>query len=214
MTEHIAIPCSFMRGGTSKGLFFRWEMLPADAEDRDRFLCAAIGSPDPYGRQLDGMGGGISSLSKAMMVRRSQRAGIDVDYLFAQIAVDKPTVDYASNCGNLSAAVGAFALDQGLVQLPEGPGTVRMFNENMAKRVDCHLQVRNGRAAIDGDHAIAGVAGPGAEIRLDFIDPGASRTTMVLPRGEAAGEVSLNDRVFRVSFIDAAIPCVFVDARA
>ena len=112
-----------MRGGTSKGLFFRWEDLP---EDRDRFLCAALGTPDPNGRQLDGMGGGISSLSKAMIVRRSDRPGVDVDYLFAQVAVDKPVVDYGGNCGNLSAAVGAFAVNKGYVQMPDGLGVVRM----------------------------------------------------------------------------------------
>ena len=203
--EQIGVLASFMRGGTSKGLFFRWEDLP---EDRDRFLCAVLGSPDPNGRQLDGMGGGISSLSKAMIVRRSDRAGVDVDYLFGQVAVDKPVVDYASNCGNLSAAVGAFAVDQGYVQLPDGPGEVRMFNENTAKRIDCHLEVSDGRAAVRGGQTIAGVAGQGAPIRLDFLDPGGSRTGRLLPSG------AVRDRVDGVaaSFVDAGNPCIFVPA--
>ncbi|MEM7057999.1 MAG: PrpF domain-containing protein [Pseudomonadota bacterium] len=211
--EQTGIKCTFMRGGTSKGMFFRWEDLPSDPGERDGFLCAAIGSPDPYGRQLDGMGGGISSLSKGMMVRRSERAGVDVDYLFGQIDVASARVDYASNCGNLSAAVGAFAVDQGLVQVPDGPATVRMFNENTAKRIDCHLTVRDGRAAITGDQVIAGVAGQGSAIRLDFLDPGGARTTTILPTGEPAKSLDLERGPFRISFVDAANPCVFMDAR-
>lgn len=205
--EMQGVPASFMRGGTSKGLFFRWGDLPSD---RDAFLCAALGSPDANGRQLDGMGGGISSLSKAMMVRRSERDGVDIDYLFAQVAVDKPVVDYASNCGNLSAAVGAFAVNQGFVQLPDGPGVVRMYNENTSKRVDCHVQVRRGRAAVGGDQAIAGVAGQGAPIRLDFLDPGGARTGRLLPLDQVLSE---HDGV-PFSFVDAGNPCVFVDAAA
>src|SRR5690606_30499232 len=156
--DQAGIRASFLRGGTSKGLFFRWEDLPADAAERDRLLCGALGSPDPNGRQLDGMGGGVSSLSKAMMVRRSGRAGVDVDYLFAQVAVDAASVDYGGNCGNLSAAVGVFAVERGFVQMPDGPARVRMFNENTAKRIDCHLVVRGGRAAVLGNAGIAGVA--------------------------------------------------------
>ncbi|MEM6661843.1 MAG: PrpF domain-containing protein [Pseudomonadota bacterium] len=212
--EQTGIPCTFMRGGTSKGMFFRWEDLPERAADRDRFLCAAVGSPDPYGRQLDGMGGGISSLSKAMLVRRSDRDGVDIDYLFAQIVVDKAEVDYGGNCGNLSAAVGAFAVDQGLVQLPDGPGRVRMFNENTAKRIDCHVHVRHGRAAVAGDQCIAGVPTQGAPIRLEFLDPGASKTTTLLPTGGAAKAFEIGGTVYTVSFIDAANPCVFVAASA
>ncbi len=214
MTDQRGIPAVFMRGGTSKGVFFRWEDMPEDASVRDRLLCAVIGSPDPYARQLDGMGGGISSLSKAMMVRRSERDGIDVDYLFAQIAVDKPEVDYASNCGNLSAAVGAFAVDQGFVQLPDGPGIVRMFNENTSKRIDCHLTVRGGQAAVTGEEHIAGVAGPGSPIRLDFHDPGGSRTGTALPlETPSSGFYPANsDSKINVSFVDAANPCIFVEA--
>lgn len=208
--DQIGARASFMRGGTSKGLFFRWEDLPADEGDRDRFLCAALGSPDPNGRQLDGMGGGVSSLSKAMMVRRSARDGVDVDYLFGQVAVDKPVVDYASNCGNLSAAVGAFAVDQGFVQMPDGPGVVRMFNENTSKRIDCHLTVRGGRAAVGGDQEIAGVAGQGSAIRLDFLEPGGARTGRLLPTGGVFDDVV----GLPASFVDAGNPCIFVPAAA
>ena len=213
VSEQIGIKATFMRGGTSKGLFFRWEDMPEDVAERDAFLCGAIGSPDPNGRQLDGMGGGVSSLSKAMMVRRSDREGIDIDYLFAQVKIGQAEVDYGGNCGNLSAAVGAFAVDQGLVQLADGPGSVRMHNENTAKRIDCHLTVRDGRVAVTGDQSIAGVAGQGASIRLDFHDPGGTRTGRLLS-GEPRYDVELHDGMeLRPSFVDAANPCVFVDAR-
>lgn len=210
MSDQIGVNATFMRGGTSKGLFFRWEDVP---EARDAFFCAAIGSPDPNGRQLDGMGGGVSSLSKAMMVRRSERDGVDIDYLFAQIEIGEATVDYASNCGNLSSAVGCFAVDQGFVQLPDGPGVVRMYNENTAKRIDCHLTVRGGRAAVTGDEAIAGVAGPGSAIRLDFLDPGGARTGRLLSDYGVAGTLEAGDDVpVRFSFVDAANPCIYVAA--
>jgi 2-methylaconitate cis-trans-isomerase PrpF len=212
LSDQTGVRASFIRGGTSKGLFFRWEDLPGERAERDRFLCAALGSPDPYGRQLDGMGGGISSLSKAMLVRRSEREGVDVDYLFAQVEVGVPAVDYAGNCGNLSAAVGVFAVEQGYVQLPDGPGVVRMFNENTGRRVDCHLQVRAGRAMVDGAAEVAGVAGQGSPIRLDFLEPGGSRTGRLLAGGRRF-EVPLADgRTVAASFVDAANPCVFVAA--
>lgn len=211
MSEQAGIRASFLRGGTSKGLFFRWEDLPGDAAGRDRFLCAAIGSPDPNGRQLDGMGGGVSSLSKGMLVRRSARPGVDVDYLFAQVSVDAAMVDYGGNCGNLSSAVGVFAVDQGFVQLADGPGTVRMFNENTGKRVDCHLHVSGGRAAVAGDAAIAGVAGQGSPIRLEFLEPGGSRTGRLLPVSTRFG-APVGGRLSPVSLVDAGNPCVFVAA--
>ena len=210
MYDQTGVRASFMRGGTSKGLFFRWEDLPEDRDERDRFLCAALGSPDPYGRQLDGMGGGISSLSKAMLVRRSEREGVDVDYLFAQVEVAAATVDYAGNCGNLSAAVGVFAVEQGYVQLPDGPGVVRMFNENTGKRVDCHLEIRRGRPVVAGPAEIAGVAGQGAPIRLEFLDPGGSRTGRLLAGGPRFEAPLADGRAVAASFVDAANPCVFV----
>lgn len=213
MADQIGVKATFMRGGTSKGLFFRWEDLPRDEVERDAFLCAAVGSPDPNGRQLDGMGGGVSSLSKAMLVRESERDGFDIDYLFAQVQIGQAHVDYGGNCGNLSAAVGAFAVDQGLVQFADGPRMIRMYNENTQKRIDCHLTVRNGQASVTGDQEIAGVAGQGAAIRLEFHDPGGTRTGRLLS-GDPRYDVELHDgRELRPSFVDAANPCVFVDAR-
>jgi len=211
--DQIGIPATFMRGGTSKGLFFRWEDLPPDAAERDRFLCAAIGSPDGYGRQLDGMGGGLSSLSKAMLVRRSERAGIDVDYLFGQIEIEDAAVDYSSNCGNLSAAVGCFAVDRGLVRPPDGPGTVAMWNVNTSKRIDCRLIVRGGRAAVTGREAIAGVSGAGATIRLAFHEPGGAWTGRLLPTGSPTDRAEIGATTVAYSFVDAANPCVFVHGR-
>ncbi|MEM7744715.1 MAG: PrpF domain-containing protein [Pseudomonadota bacterium] len=208
MPDQIGIPATFMRGGTSKGLFFRWEAL--DGLDRDRFLCAALGSPDDYGRQLDGMGGGISSLSKAMMVRRSDREGIDVDYLFAQVEIGQAEVDYAANCGNLTSAVACFAVDQGFVQLADGPAVVAMWNENTAKRIDAHLVVRDGRAAVSGTEEIAGVSGQGSPIRLAFRNPGGAWTGALLPTGNPMDRAVLGEHTVEYSFVDAANPCVFV----
>ncbi|NIP75084.1 MAG: PrpF family protein, partial [Xanthomonadales bacterium] len=144
--------------------------------EREKFILGVLGSPDPYGRQLNGMGGGVSSLSKAMIVSRSAREGVDVDYLAGQVAISEPVIDYAANCGNLSSAVGVFAIDQGLVEVRDGEATVRMFNLNTQKRVDCILQVRDGRAVVDGPFKIAGVAGTGSPIRLDFLTPGGAST--------------------------------------
>lgn len=204
-----------MRGGTSKGLFFRWDDLPARPCDRDAFLCGAIGAPDPNGRQLDGMGGGISSLSKAMMVRRSSRDNVDIDYLFAQVAVREAVVDYGGNCGNLSAAVGAFAVDQGLVDCADGPALVRMYNENTGKRLDCRLDVLGGRSVVCGAQGIAGVAGQGAPVHLDFLQPGGSRTGALLPLGTPMTHVHTEGSgSIPYSVVDAANPCVFVSAPA
>ena len=203
----------FMRGGTSKGLFFRAEDLPADWAERERFLLRATGSPDPYGRQLDGMGGGVSSLSKAMVVSRSEREGVDVDYHFSQIAIGERTIDYRSNCGNLSSAVGVFAIETGMVQAPDGQALVRMFNVNTQKRVDCVLQVSGGRAKVNGDCAIAGVAGTGAPIRLDFLEPGGAGTGKLLPTGAPVDLLELpGGSSIAASIVDAVNLCVFVRA--
>ncbi len=211
--EQVSCPAVFMRGGTSKGLFFRAGDLPADGAARDRFLLAALGSPDPNGRQLDGMGGGVSSLSKAMMVSRSARPGVDVDYEFAQISVDRPVVDYGSNCGNLSSAVGVFAVEAGLVRVPDGEARVRMFNVNTSKRVDCVFGVAAGHARVFGDAAIAGVPGTGAPIRLDFLEPGGAATGRLLPTGAPVEALRLPDgTTVAASIVDASNLCVFVRA--
>ncbi|MEM1298604.1 MAG: PrpF domain-containing protein [Pseudomonadota bacterium] len=213
MPGQIGIRATFMRGGTSKGLFFHWDDLPEDETDRDRFICAALGSPDPNGRQLDGMGGGVSSLSKVMLVRASQRPGIDIDYLFGQVAIDRLLVDRAANCGNLSSAVGVYAVREKMVQLPNGPVTLAMFNENTGKRIDCHLTVNNGCPAVRGDLHIDGVAGGGSPIRLDFVAPGGAATGHLLPTGRPVDMIRMdcgND--IEVSIVDATNPCVFLSA--
>jgi 2-methylaconitate cis-trans-isomerase PrpF len=206
-------PVTFMRGGTSKGLFFRVTDLPGDRAERERVIIGAIGSPDRNGRQLDGMGGGISSLSKAMVVSRSEREGVDIDYEFAQIAVEEALIDYRANCGNLSSAVGVFAVEQGLVQPADGEATVRMFNLNTGKRVDCVLQVERGHARVDGDCAIAGVAGTGSPVRLDFHEPGGAGTGRLLPTGAPVDHLPLPDgSTVAASLVDATNPYVFVRA--
>ena len=202
-----------MRGGTSKGLFFHPEDLPADPAVRELFLMRAMGSPDPNRRQLDGMGGGISSLSKVMIVSRSTREGVDIDYDFGQIAVSEPVIDRNANCGNLSSAVGVFAVDSGLVQVPDGDAVVRMFNVNTRKRVDCRLEVSDSRARVQGDCAIAGVAGTGAPIRLDFLEPGGAGTGALLPTGAPVDMLELADGTsIAASIVDATNLCVFIRA--
>ena len=211
--EQISCPTVFMRGGTSKGLFFRAEDLPSDPAGRDRFILRATGSPDPNGRQLDGMGGGVSSLSKVMIVSRSGREGVDVDYDFGQIAIGDPVIDRQANCGNLSSAVGVFAVEAGLVTPPDGEAVLRMFNVNTGKRVDCVLQIAGGHARVQGDCAIAGVAGTGAPIRLDFLDPGGAGTGALLPTGAPVDLLELSDGTsVAASIVDATNLCVFVRA--
>lgn len=217
MTQR-AIPAVFMRGGSSKGVFFHARDLPGDRSELDRILLSVIGSPDPYGRQLDGMGGGISSLSKAVIIGPPSRADCDVDYSFAQVAVDRPVVDWASNCGNLSSAVGPFAVDEGLVGTGErgagdGEALVRIHQVNTAKVIHARFPVVGGKAAVAGDFAIAGVAGTGARIRLDFLDPGGAATGRLLPTGNAADVLDVPGfGSLAVSLVDAANPVAFVAA--
>jgi 2-methylaconitate isomerase len=211
MTQR-AVPAVFVRGGTSKGLVFHAADLPPDLAERDRLLLAALGSPDPYGRQLDGLGGGSSSLSKAAIIGPPTRADADVDYTFAQVAVDAPVVDYGANCGNLSAAVGPFAVDEGLVPAPDdGEALVRIHNTNTGKIVEARFGVAGGRAVVAGDLALPGVPGTGAPVRLDFLDPAGSRTGALLPTGRPVNELRLVDgRTVRASLVDASNPVVVV----
>jgi 2-methylaconitate cis-trans-isomerase PrpF len=199
----------YMRGGTSRCLVFHARDLPPAGADRDAILLAALGSPDPYGRQLDGLGGGISSLSKACLIGPPTLAGADVDYTFAQIEVTKPSVDYAGNCGNCSSAVGPFAIDEGLVSAREGETLVRIHNTNTKKLIVAHVPVEDGEAATRGDFELAGVAGRGARIALDFVEPGGAGTGRLLPTGRARDVVA----GLEVSCVDATNPVVFVRAR-
>src|SRR5262245_51553890 len=179
----------YMRGGTSRCLVFHSGDLPAAGPERDRILLEALGSPDPYGRQLDGLGGGISSLSKACIIGPPSRPDADVDYTFAQVEVKAPRVDYTGNCGNCSSSVGPFAIDEGLVPAVEGVTAVRIHNTNTSKIIVARVPVVGGEAAVEGDFELPGVAGRGARIALDFFDPGGAGTGRVLPTGRPVDTV-------------------------
>jgi 2-methylaconitate cis-trans-isomerase PrpF len=205
---------AFMRGGTSKAIVFRQEDLPRERRAWDEIFLAAIGSPDPYGRQLDGMGGGISSLSKVCVVGAPTRPDADIDYTFAQVSVKEAKVDYSGNCGNMSSAMGPFAVDEGLVQPSGREALVRIHNTNTRKIIWSRFGLDDGLAAVEGDLAIPGVAGTGAPVRLEFRDPGGATTGKLLPTGEVAQtlEVPGHGR-FTVSLVDAANACCFVAAQ-
>lgn len=205
---------TFMRGGTSKAVMFRREDLPADSGDWDAIFLQAMGSPDPNGRQLDGMGGGISSLSKVCVIGPPSRPDADVDYTFAQISVREAMVDYGGNCGNMSSAVGPFAVEEEIVPRPrDGEAVVRIHNTNTSKIIVSRFPVVDGALAPDGDLEIDGIAGKAAPIRLEFLDPGGARTGKLLPTGKVcdALEVGGLGRI-EASCVDAANPCVFVAA--
>jgi 2-methylaconitate isomerase len=199
----------YMRGGTSRCLVFHEEDLPRGQAARDRILTAALGSPDPYGRQLDGMGGGISSLSKACIIGPPTHADAHVDYTFAQVDVRSPAVDYQGNCGNCSSAVGPFAIDEKLVEVSEGTTLVRIHNTNTKKIIVAHVPVKDGEAAVEGDFELPGVSGRGARIALDFLDPGGAVARRLLPTGRPR---DLLDGL-EASLVDATNPVVFVRAR-
>ena len=204
-----------MRGGTSKAVVFNRKDLPRDRSEWDGIFLAALGSPDPNGRQLNGMGGGLSSLSKVCVVGPSGRDDADVDFTFAQVAVDRGVVGYTANCGNMSSAIGPFAVDEGLAPA-EGPeATVRIHNTNTGKIIHAHFALDDGLAAVDGDFDLPGVAGGGAPVRMEFRDPGGAATGRLLPTGNVLDEIEVKElgRV-EASLVDAANPCVFVEAQA
>lgn len=208
-------PAVFMRGGSSKGLFFKANDLPPGSAERDAILLGALGSPDPYERQLNGMGGGLSSLSKIAIIAPSQRSDADVDYTFGQVAVNKPVVDYKANCGNLSSAVGPLAVDEGMVSLTDGESRVRMYNTNTQKIINSYFRVKDGRFDPEGDFVIAGVAGSGSRIRLAFTDPGGALTSRLLPTSKPVDRLHLTDGLeLEASLVDASNPIVFVAAES
>jgi 2-methylaconitate isomerase len=213
MANH-KIRAVFMRGGTSKAVMFRRDDLPADPKDWEPIFLNIMGSPDPNGRQLDGMGGGVSSLSKICVIGPPSRPDADVDYTFAQIGVRDPSVDYAANCGNMSSAVGPFALDEGLVTAATGKeATVRIHNTNTSKIIVARFPLDEGRLAASGDLEIDGVAGAAAPIRLEFLEPGGARTGKLLPTGKAVDRLTVDGvGTIEASCVDAANPCVFVRA--
>jgi 2-methylaconitate isomerase len=210
----LKIPAVFMRGGTSRALFFREADLPSDGAARDRIILAALGSPDRYGRQLDGMGGGISSLSKVAIIGPPTRPDAEVNYTFGQVGVTDAIVDYTGNCGNISSAVGPYAIDEALVAgARDGVAAVRIHNTNTRKIILARVPVEDGQAAVEGDFALQGVSGTGARIVLEFLDPGGAVTGRLLPTGEARESLAvagIGD--ITVSIVDATNPMVFVRA--
>ena len=203
------IPAVYMRGGTSRCLVFHEKDLPHAGMARDRILLAALGSPDPYGRQLNGLGGGISSLSKACIIGPPTHPDAQVDYTFAQVEVKNAIVDYKGNCGNCSSAVGPFAIDEGLVEVTSSLTNVRFHNTNTKKVIVAHVPVKDGEAAIEGDFELAGVPGRGARIALDFLDPGGAGTGRLLPTGQPR---EIIDGI-EASLVDATNAVVFVRAK-
>jgi 2-methylaconitate cis-trans-isomerase PrpF len=206
-------PAVFFRGGTSKAVFFHSHDLPEDHAKRDQMLLHVLGSPDPYGRQLNGLGGGISSLSKAMWVERSKRNDADIDYTFAQIAIGEPIVDFSANCGNMSSSVGQFAVEEGIFPVPDGDAMIRMYNTNTDICVHSHFKVEEGRAVVQGDLEIPGVPGTGAPVRLDFQDPARVTGRGLLPTGQVRETIEVPGfGEVPVSIVDAAALGVFVPA--
>lgn len=205
----------FARGGTSKALIFHLADLPPERSQWDRLFLAAMGSPDPYGRQLDGMGGGVSSLSKVCIIGPPTRADADVDYTFAQVQMKEARVDFSGNCGNMSSAIGPFAVDEGLLQASDGETTVRIHNTNTGKIIRSTFLVAGGRSVEEGDLVIPGVSGSGAPVRLDFLDPGGASTGKLMPTGRSHDTLDVDGfGSVEVSMIDAANACVFIDAAA
>jgi 2-methylaconitate isomerase len=218
MTQ-LRIPAVYMRGGTSKGVFFLAQHLPSNREARDRILLRVIGSPDRYGKHIDGMGGATSSTSKVVVLSKSTRPDCDVDYLFGAVAVDAPVIDWSGNCGNLSAAVGPFAISAGLVDAPpEGVATVRIWQANIGKRIISHVPMRGGQVQESGDFELEGVAFPAAEVKLEFLDPGAEEGSpggAMFPTGNKTDvlEVPGLDAI-EATLINAGNPTIFVEAAA
>ena len=209
------IPTVLMRGGTSKGLFFHDNHLPSDHESRQRVLLAAFGSPDPNRRQIDGVGGGVSTTSKAAIISPSASPDYDVVYNFAQVSIDRPIVDFKSNCGNISSAVGPFAVDEGLVKAEEPITRVRIHQLNTDKLIMAEVPVKDGRFDECGDYAIAGVPGTHARITLRFADPGGAVTGKLFPTGNRQDAITIPEYgKVAVTIIDAANPVVLVRADA
>ena len=214
------IPALYMRGGTSKGVFFRDEDLPADAAQRDAILLRVIGSPDPYGKQIDGMGGATSSTSKVVILRRSDHPGCDVDYLFGAVSIDSAVIDWSGSCGNLAAAVGPAAIHWGLLDAPrEGLATVHIWQVNTRSHIVARVPMRNGAVQEEGDFLLDGLSFPGAEIELQFPDPGgegeASGSGGLFPTGRPLDLLDIPGiGKLELTLINAGNPAVFVDAAA
>ncbi|QSP93662.1 2-methylaconitate cis-trans isomerase PrpF [Marinobacter salinisoli] len=217
----IKVPATYMRGGTSKGVFFRLQDLPeaaqAPGEARDKLLLRVIGSPDPYQKQIDGMGGATSSTSKTVILSKSAQPDHDVDYLFGQVSIDTPFVDWSGNCGNLTAAVGAFAIHSGFVDADRVPDngicTVRIWQANIRKTIVAHVPMANGEVQETGDFELDGVTFPAAEVLIDFMDPADGEGSM-FPTGNAVDELEVPGLgKLSATMINAGIPTIFINAR-
>lgn len=222
----LRIPATYMRGGTSKGVFFRLQDLPMQAQEagpaRDALLLRVIGSPDPYGKQIDGMGGATSSTSKAVIISASSRPDHDVDYLFGQVSIDTAFVDWSGNCGNLSAAVGSFAIASGLVAAARVPAqgicTVRIWQSNIGKTIVAHVPIRDGQVQESGDFELDGVTFPAAEVKLEFLDPAdegeGDGARAMFPTGNVVDTLEIPGvGTFKATLINAGIPTIFLDAK-
>lgn len=225
----IRIPATYMRGGTSKGVFFNLQDLPEAAQvagkARDALLLRVIGSPDPYGKHTDGMGGATSSTSKTVILSKSARPDHDVDYLFGQVAIDKPFIDWSGNCGNLTAAVGAFAISQGLVDAgcigQNGIATVRIWQVNISKTIIAHIPISNGEVQETGDFELDGVTFPAAEVKIEFLDPAdspdendAGGSSAMFPTGNLVDTLEVPGvGVLQTTLINAGIPTIFINAQ-
>ena len=222
----IKVPATYIRGGTSKGVFFRLQDLPEAAQKpgaaRDALLMRVIGSPDPYGKQIDGMGGATSSTSKTVIVSKSSQPDHDVDYLFGQVSIDKAFVDWSGNCGNLSAAVGPFAISNGLVdpaRVPkDGTATIRIWQANISKTIIAHVPITNGEVQETGDFELDGVTFPAAEVQLEFMDPAADEEGAggaMFPTGNLVDDLEVPGvGTLEATMINAGIPTIFVNAEA
>ena len=222
----IKIPATYMRGGTSKGVFFCLQDLPEAAQQpgaaRDALLLRVIGSPDPYGKQIDGMGGATSSTSKTVILSKSSKPDHDVDYLFGQVAIDKAFVDWSGNCGNLSAAVGAFAISAGLVdaeRVPQnGIATIRVWQANISKTIIAHVPMTDGAVQETGDFELDGVTFPAAEVQLEFMDPAADEEGAggsMFPTGNLVDDLEVSGvGTLKATMINAGIPTIFINAEA
>ena len=219
----IKIPATYMRGGTSKGIFFKLDDLPAAAQTpgaaRDRILLRVLGSPDPYGKQIDGLGNASSSTSKAVILSKSAEPDHDVDYLFGQVSIDKPFVDWSGNCGNLTAAVGAFAISNGLVDAARIPSdglcTVRIWQANIRKTIIAHVQITGGQVQETGDFELDGVTFPAAEVQIEFLDPAddGEEGGAMFPTGNLVDELEVPGiGTFPATLINAGIPTIFLNA--
>ena len=226
-SPQIRIPATYMRGGTSKGVFFRLEDLPPAAQvpgpARDALLLRVIGSPDPYGKHTDGMGGATSSTSKVVIISKSGQAGHDVDYLYGQVPINDSFIDWSGNCGNLSSAVGPFAIANGLIdpaRIPhDGVCTVRIWQANIAKTIIAHVHVSNGEVQETGDFDLDGVTFPAAEIQLEFLDPADEGDSggggAMFPTGNLVDTLEVPGiGSIRATLINAGVPTIFVDAAA